>query len=231
MTIWNQVAWLEGGCVTPRHNFVDPSINKNVWFGFKASSGWVQSAFEYNVDEHLTFKIVIGCAMCIFIIFVVCVLFRSHCLLAFAGICFSNPPLIFPSCSCRSQWLDCFPYFGRNAQYLLSKSCFLWYMQESPFRLWATSTLLFPSLYWRNTTKYYLGRRCLTSYPKPMTASSNASLVINYPLFLFSSLDILNWMNMTWILNVAYSCAIKLSQEPIFSPKLLQNKPTFPEKA
>ena len=97
--------------------------------------------------------------------------------------------------------------------------------------LWATSTLLYPSLCWRNTTKYYWGRRCLTSYPKPMTASSNASLVINYPLFLFSSLDILNWMNMTWILNVAYSCAIKLSQEPIFSPKLLQNKPTFPEKA
>ena len=109
--------WLEGGCVTPRHNFVDPSINKNVWFGFKASSGWVQSAFEYNVDEHLTF-IVIGCAMCIFIIFVVCVLFRSRCLLAFAGICFSNPPLIFPSCSYRSQWLDCFPYFGKNAQYM-----------------------------------------------------------------------------------------------------------------
>ena len=158
-----------------------------------------------------------------------------------------------------------FSLFGQKCTiYILSKSCFfLWYMQESPFRLWATSTLLYPSLCWndwlktdqskepmidtkiimmgncnywaipfsKSQLKCYLGRRCLTSYPQPITASSNASLVINYPLFLFSSLDILNWMNMTWILNVAYSCAIKLSQEPIFSPKLLQNKPTFPEKA
>ena len=42
--------------------------------------------------------------------------------------------------------------------------------------------------------------------------------------------DILNSVYMTWIPNVAYSCAIKLSQEPIFSPKLLGNKPTFHEK-
>ena len=51
----------------------------------------------------------------------------------------------------------------------------------------------------------------------------------NSVIFQNYSLEILNPVYMTWILNVAYSCAIKLSQGPIFSPNLFETSQLYPQ--